>query len=176
MANSMKILVVILAAGLVLVAGTYFIANAFFSSNWGSRPIRTFPIPFFSTSFASNGERIFFTGTSETGPPITSQMPGMHRMRQSNMSCASCHGADGRGGTVRMMMNTFYAPDIRYSTLTGAGHDDDHDHPAYSDEDLIRAITLGVNPAGDPLDWAMPRWSLSDEQLQDLLDFLKTLE
>jgi hypothetical protein len=73
------------------------------------------------------------------------KMPGMYRMRQSSMSCASCHGADGRGGTVRMMMNTFYALDIRYSTLTEAGHYDDHDHPAYSNIDLIRAITLGVN-------------------------------
>ncbi|MBE0410410.1 MAG: cytochrome c [Anaerolineales bacterium] len=161
---------------MLLVAGTYLIASAFFSPTWGARPMHGFTLPFLSRSFESNGERIYFTGTSDSGPPITSQMLGMHSMRQSSMSCASCHGSDGRGGTVRMMMATFNAPDIRYSILTEGDHDDDHGHPAYTDEDIIRAITLGVNPAGEPLDWAMPRWSMSDEQLQDLLEFLKTLD
>jgi cytochrome c oxidase subunit II len=176
MAKSFKIITVLLVAGLLLVAGTYLIASAFFSPTWGARPMHGFTLPFFSRSFESNGERIYFTGSSRIGPPITSQMPGMHRMRQSSMSCATCHGPDGRGGTVRMMMTTINAPDIRYHTLTEGDHDDDHGHPAYTDEDIIRAITLGVNPDGEALEWAMPRWSMSDEQLQDLLDFLKTLE
>jgi len=176
MAKSFKIITVLLAAGLLLVAGTYWIASAFFSPWWETRPVQRFTLPFLPRSFESNGERIYFTGTSDSGPPITSQTPGTHRMRQSNMSCASCHGSDGQGGTVRIMMTTINAPDIRYSTLTEGDHDDDHGHPTYTDEAIIQAITRGVNPAGEALERAMPRWSMSDEQLQDLLDFLKTLD
>ncbi|MFQ5855557.1 MAG: hypothetical protein ACE5LU_07950 [Anaerolineae bacterium] len=46
------------------------------------------------------------------------------RMRRPGMvTCATCHGTDGRGGKVAMMMGTFEAPDIRYSTLTEGEHD-----------------------------------------------------
>jgi hypothetical protein len=133
----------------------------------------------FSENFETNGEQIYFTGTSRAGPPITATMPGMHRMGPSSMACVNCHGEDGRGGRVTMMMTTVEAPDIRYSSLTGGEHDDEHseeEHPPYADETIKQAITEGLDPAGEPLSWVMPRWDMSDEQLNDLLDFLKTLD
>jgi hypothetical protein len=39
-----------------------------------------------------------------------------------------------------------------------------------------QAITEGINPAGEPLDEEMPRWSMSQDDLDDLIDFLKTLK
>lgn len=41
---------------------------------------------------------------------------------------------------------------------------------------IKRAITEGLNPAGEPLDRTMPRWQMSEEDLDDLLEFLKTLD
>jgi cytochrome c oxidase subunit II len=171
------VLGILLLGAITLVVGTFAIAGWFFPAssmmNWGFGRSARFPF----RSSASNGERIFFTGNSETGPSITSQMQGMHRMSSGSMACADCHGPDGRGGTVRMMMSSFEAPDIRYHTLTGAEHDDDHAaHPPYTDEDIKRAITEGVDPSGEPLEWLMPRWEMTEEQLNDLIDFLKTLE
>jgi len=32
-----------------------------------------------------------------------------------------------------------------------------------------------VNPAGDPLDPAMPRWRMSDRDIQDLIEFLESV-
>jgi mono/diheme cytochrome c family protein len=76
-----------------------------------------------------------------------------------------------------MMMGSFDAPDIRYSTLTGEEHGDEHEeHPPYTDETLKQAITQGLDPAGEPLDWVMPRWTMTDEQLDELLDYLKALD
>lgn len=177
--NTRRLLVfgILLVAVFVLIVGTVWIAWFFFSPSLGMGPMRgPFIRPFFR-GFESNGERIYFTGASETGPPITAEIPGMHRMRPSMQSCADCHGADGRGGTVRMMMSTFAAPDIRYRTLTGEDHAEAHaDHPPYTDEDIKLAITAGVDPAGEPLAWMMPRWEMSAEQLEDLLSYLKTLE
>jgi mono/diheme cytochrome c family protein len=78
-----------------------------------------------------------------------------------------------------MMMTTTEAPDIRYTVLTKGEHDEAHGegpHQPYSDETIKRAITQGVDPAGNPLSWVMPRWDMTDEQFNDLLDFIKTLE
>jgi len=40
---------------------------------------------------------------------------------------------------------------------------------------IKRAITKGIDPAGEPLDWTMPRWQFGDEDVADLLAYLKTL-
>jgi hypothetical protein len=131
-ANSRRWLVagIVLLTAVFLVAGTFLIAGWFFSGwtrlGWGMGSDGRLPF----RSYASNGERIYFTGESETGPQITFQMQGMHRMQAGRMACAGCHGSDGRGGTVRMMMSSFDAPDIRYSTLIEGEHEDAHgEHP-----------------------------------------------
>jgi cytochrome c oxidase subunit II len=168
---------VLLIAGVAFIAGTVWIVWTFFSPFWGPGPMHGPFTPRIPRDFQTNGERIYFTGTSQTGPPITAQMPGMHRMPETMMSCASCHGTDGRGGRVRMMMTTLTAPDIRYHTLTEEDHGDEHaGHPPYTDETIKLAITQGIDPAGQPLDWVMPRWSMNEEQLNDLVDYLKTLD
>jgi len=169
---------ILLLAALLLVAGTVLIAALFFRPVFGFGPGRPGSLPpLLGEAFASNGEQIYLTGTSQSGPPITAEMQGMHRMGAGRLACASCHGEDGRGGTVQMMMDWAEAPDIRYSTLTGGEHGDEHaEHPPYTDETIKRAITQGLDPAGDPLDWVMPRWNMSNEQLDDLLDYLKTLD
>lgn len=130
--------------------------------------------------YSSNGEQIYFTATSQRGTPITSDLR-MGMMGNGAWTCATCHGADGRGGTVRMMMRFFETPDIRYQTLTSGEHgeegeEEEHGHEPYTDEDIKRAITEGIEPDGKPLDWPMPRWTMSDEDLDDLLGFLKTLD
>jgi cytochrome c oxidase subunit II len=151
----------------------------------------------FGQEFASNGEQIYFTATSQRGTPITfdmhdgrmmGRMPMMRggMMGGGIMSCADCHGSDGSGGRVRMMMTTYTAPDIRWASLTAVDHghevteddhsDDEMDHPPYTEETLKRAIIQGIDPAGEPLAWPMPRWNMIDEDLNDLIDFLKMLE
>ncbi len=127
------------------------------------------------SQFRSNGEQIYFTATSQRGSLITADM-GMGPMGGGMMACVSCHGPDGRGGRVRMMMGSFVAPDIRYKTLTTAEHTEGEAHPPYTDETIKRAITQGIDPAGEPLDWPMPRWSMTEADLEDLLAFLKTLD
>jgi cytochrome c oxidase subunit II len=130
------------------------------------------------TTFSSNGERIYYTAASDSGEPIAFTM-GMMEMTSPLMSCVNCHGEDGRGGIVQMMgmMGGFEAPDIRYKALTAEEHGDEgEDHPPYTDELLRRAITKGINPAGESLEPPMPQWSMSEGDLNDLIDYLKTLE
>jgi mono/diheme cytochrome c family protein len=54
-----------------------------------------------SRNFDSNGERIYFTGRSRSGPAITFGGGNMH-LRMMGGGCATCHGDDREGG-IRMM-------------------------------------------------------------------------
>ena len=139
--------------------------------------------------YASNGERIYFTGTSAKGrvsysggdfggmtlAPARSAGVGGGRL-----ACADCHGPDGRGGRHTMHMTVMDAPDIRWSALTEEDHDgdggDEMEHPPYDEETIKRAVTQGLDPGGDPLDPAMPRWRMSEQDLGDLIAYLKTLD
>jgi hypothetical protein len=45
----------------------------------------------------------------------------------------------------------------------------------YTDALVKRAITQGIDEDGKPLDWTMPRWQMSEADLNALLDYLKKL-
>ncbi|HSB71774.1 MAG TPA: c-type cytochrome [Candidatus Methylomirabilis sp.] len=127
-------------------------------------------------SFASNGERIYYTGISAGTGPIPT-VGGPMWIAHGGAGCVACHGVHGQGG-IPVMMGSAIPEDIRYAVLTGKQHaegDEKMDHPPYTDPLIKRAITQGVDPAGMPLDWTMPRWQMSDADFSDLLAYLKTL-
>lgn len=122
-------------------------------------------------AFGSNGERIYFTATSERGTAITytggpvsngwMMMGGGGRL-----ACASCHGPDGRGGLHSMgMMQVMDAKDIRWSALEGE----------FDPEKFRLAVVEGIDPDGTQMKTDMPRWNISSNDLADLIDYLKTL-
>jgi hypothetical protein len=55
-------------------------------------------------AFRSNGERIYFAGTSESGTAITytggPASNGWMMGGGGSLACASCHGTDGRGENI----------------------------------------------------------------------------
>jgi len=76
------------------------------------------------------------------------------------------------------MMVTKLASDIRYSVLT---EKEPHAYgleqvlPRYTDGLIDQAVTQGINPARKSLDWTMLRWEMTEEDLNDLIAYLKTL-
>ncbi len=58
------------------------------------------------------------------------------------------------------------------SPLTGDHESDGHSHTVYDKPSLKRAIIEGVNPAGENLNDLMPRWQMSDKDVNDLVQFL----
>lgn len=113
-------------------------------------------------NFESNGERIYFTGINDKGEriPFTG---GPQWLVMHGGSCVNCHGRDGRGGIMPMMCSK-EAPDIRYSSLA----------EEMSEEEIKIAITKGEHE-GETLDWCMPRWQMSDKDLNDVIAYLKEL-
>jgi len=134
-------------------------------------------------SYPTNGENIYFTATNDRGERIPySGGPafGGGMMMSASLSCASCHGDDGRGGVHTMHMQVMDAPDIRYITLSSEEDEhseDEHadEHGAYDLDAFRQAVVYGQHPNGDPLDRDMPRWRMSDQDLADLFELLKTL-
>ncbi|PKN87111.1 MAG: cytochrome C oxidase subunit II [Chloroflexi bacterium HGW-Chloroflexi-8] len=120
-------------------------------------------------AFGSNGERIYFTSTSERGSKITydeGPTSNAWMMSSGQLACASCHGPDGSGGEHGMgQMQVMTAPDIRWSAIG-----EEFDAKLFN-----LAVTKGEDPDGSQLSTDMPRWQISDEDLTDLLDYIKTL-
>jgi len=129
-------------------------------------------------AFRSNGERIYFTATSERGGSITytggPDLGGM--MMGGRLTCASCHGPTAQGGQHIMHMQVMDAPDIRGSALAGEEHEEEGEHGGGYDLGTFRmAVVEGKHPNGESLSTDMPRWNMSDEDLSDLLDYLMSL-
>ena len=87
--------------------------------------------------------------------------------RNGSLTCASCHGADGRGGVHTMMgMQTMKSPDIRWSVLKSE----------FDAEKFRLALTKGQDPHGNKqLNRDMPRWNIGNDDLADLITYLKIL-
>ncbi len=77
-------------------------------------------------------------------------------------------------GVHQMHMTTMDAPDIRYSALNTMP-EMQHSSTPYSLANFKSAVEDGKHPDGEELNSDMPRWSMSNADLQDLLAFLKTL-
>ncbi len=121
-----------------------------------------------ASAFATAGERIYQTGLDANGNPIPRSAPPISEgvLMMGGGGCASCHGSNGQGGTVSMMMGYIEAPAITYTTLTGEG---------YTDSTIERAIRDGINEENKSLDSAMPRWHMTSAELRDTLAYLKEL-
>jgi cytochrome c553 len=119
--------------------------------------------------FRSNGERIYFTATSDRGTEISytgGPASGRWMMMGGRLACVSCHGPTGEGGQHSMgMMQVMDAKDIRWSVL----------QDEFDAEKFRLAVVEGQDPDGTQLKSDMPRWNISDDDLADLIAFLKTL-
>jgi hypothetical protein len=120
-------------------------------------------------AFRSNGERIYFTATSDRGTSITyTNGPASSgwMMMGGQLACVSCHRPNGQGGKHSMgMMQVMDAKDIRWSVLQGE----------FDAEKFRLAVVNGQDPDGTQLNTDMPRWNIGNDDLADLIAFLKTL-
>lgn len=123
--------------------------------------------------FKSNGERIYFTGFSTSGEPVTYSGGNMH-LQMMGGGCATCHGASRRGAR---MMPQFWlvAPPLTRDALFAEhkGEQEHGVHDSYDLETLQRAIARGMTPSGELLDPTMPRWSMGEADWRDLLTYLR---
>ncbi|TMH77349.1 MAG: cytochrome c [Betaproteobacteria bacterium] len=128
------------------------------------------------TPAESRGKIIYTTGQSPSGRPLLYRLlsAGTNVFPAKGVSCANCHGLDGKGAR----KGDAVAPDITYGALSQpstASASSIRQRAPYTDALLARAITQGLDSSGEQLSPLMPRWVLSEPELQDLLKYLKRL-
>ncbi len=125
------------------------------------------------TDAETRGKEIYVKGIGPAGRDIMASLNGVE-VRAAVLTCASCHGADGSG---RAEGGVTPSP-IQWETLTkpyGVREPNGRKHPPYTDALLTRAITMGLDPAGNRLDGAMPRYQFTQEEMADLSSYIKRL-
>ncbi|ADI73972.1 conserved hypothetical protein [Methanohalobium evestigatum Z-7303] len=165
------ILAIVVAGSIPLLIYQLYPPNIDENSYGPTGPGRSYQDQNLKTSFESNGETIYYTGFNKSGDKIQISS-GPHWVYVHGGSCVDCHGADGKGNRP-IRMNYKIPPDITYSALTSDEHDE---HPVYTDETIKRAIRKGIDPSGNLLDSTMPRWHMSDKDVDDVVEYLKKLD
>lgn len=121
------------------------------------------------------GRELFEHGRGRDGRAVIGRVAaGTVPMQGAAVACANCHGARGGGGAEAWIA----APDIRWFALSkpyGARRAGGEARPPYDRESLERALRAGVAPDGVPLDPAMPRFDLADDEIDALLAHLARL-
>ena len=127
------------------------------------------------TAHEQAGKRLYREGVSSSDAQLLARVGASDmRVPASVLPCASCHGNDGRGraeGGVR-------PPSLDWQRLAqgqGARQSNGRSYPAYTDNSLARAIQHGLDPAGNRLDPAMPRFELTLADQRNLTAYLKRL-
>lgn len=121
------------------------------------------------------GKQIYVQGTSASGKEILAYLgESSLEVPASTMSCANCHGLDGRG----IPEGGIIPSNLTWEALTkpyGVTHASGRKHPPYTERGLELAITRGVDPAGNKLPVVMPRYQMAGADLADLIAYLKRL-
>ena len=120
------------------------------------------------------GKAFYLRGESASGQEITALM-GEIDVPASTLTCAGCHGARGEGKTEGGVT----AGPLTWSFLTKPyGHTDEggRKHQAFSETSFVRMLTAGLDPAGNKLAVAMPSYRMSQEDMANLIAYLKRIE
>ncbi len=120
------------------------------------------------------GKAFYLRGESASGQEITALM-GEIDVPAATLTCAGCHGLKARGITEGGVT----AGPLTWSHLTKPyGHTDEggRKHPAFSETSFVRMLTAGLDPAGNKLAVAMPTYRMSQEDMANLIAYLKRIE
>lgn len=121
------------------------------------------------------GRRIYLEGVSPSGAEIIAVMSDASvEVPASAVPCAGCHGRDGKGRPEGGVSPS----DLTWAALTrpyGATHASGRKHPAYDEKTLKRSIAMGIDPAGNQLHVAMPRFRMNQADMADLVAYMKQL-
>jgi ABC-type branched-subunit amino acid transport system substrate-binding protein/cytochrome c553 len=118
------------------------------------------------------GKKIYTKGIGSSEEKVMANMSGVD-VPATVLPCANCHNADGTGTPEGGVVPS----NITWSELTKSygGKRNGKKHPAYTEQSLRKAITMGIDPGGNKLHAAMPKYNMSRTDLDNLVAYIKTL-
>ena len=120
------------------------------------------------------GKAFYLRGETASGKEITALMNDID-VPASTLTCAGCHGLRGEGKTEGGVT----AGNLTWSELTktyGHTHEGNRKHAAFTETSFARTMTAGVDPAGNKLGVAMPTYRMTQQDMADLIAYLKRIE
>ncbi len=127
------------------------------------------------TTQQKRGRQLYKKAISPSGNEIKAFLPEIKmETSASTMPCVDCHYHDGQGYDD----DEVNATDITWENLTRPSptkQPKGRQHPAYTESTLARAIRQGIDPAGNRLNSAMPRFRFSNDDITDLIAYLKII-
>jgi len=124
------------------------------------------------------GEKMYMEGVLPSGELMTATVQGDITLTGEQVVCGACHRRSGMGSSEGQDIVPSTTGDILYQPLslpTSRPPLPPARRPAYSDETLKRALRDGIGADGEPFSPLMPRYPLTDAELEHLVAFLKTL-
>lgn len=122
-----------------------------------------------------SGKRIYITGEEILNEEIIALLGDASiPVAASILPCINCHGHNGEGkseGGIEPSNITWRALIKPY----GIKHSSGREHPPYTPGSIIRAITQGIDPAGNVLSKTMPRYQFSEQQSKHVIAYLRRL-
>lgn len=155
----------LVVCALACVAACAAVAQVGAQDASGARPLN---------SQERRGRAIYLRGESPSGREILAAV-GELDVPSSTVTCAGCHGARGEGKTEGGVT----AGNLTWANLLkpyGHTHPTGRRHGPFTESAFIRAVTGGVDPSGNVLLTAMPRYRMSAEDMADLIAYLKRIE
>jgi ABC-type branched-subunit amino acid transport system substrate-binding protein len=123
------------------------------------------------TDAEARGKLIYTKGESESNRVIWAASSASEAPSSASiLPCIQCHGENARGiGVV--------SPAINWAVLIDPdGHEHlKRAHGPYDEASLVRTIRNGVDPAGNDFEVTMPRYTMADEDMADLVAYLKVI-
>jgi ABC-type branched-subunit amino acid transport system substrate-binding protein len=126
----------------------------------------------------SSGEQIYKEGLLASGKFIPATIHGDIKVTGDQVICTSCHRKSGMGTTEGQQVVPAIAGDMLFNPLrlpTDKPPLPPALRPAYTRESLKLALTMGIDANGKELDPFMPRYEISEKDLDSLILYLKTL-
>ena len=126
------------------------------------------------TAAERRGKEIYLRGTSSSGKEIKA-MVGDLDVPATTLTCAGCHGLRGEGKTEGGVT----AGNLTWSNLVksyGHSHPSGRKHGPFDEKLFTRSLVQGLDPAGNEMAVAMPRFEMAPEDVADLIAYLKRIE
>ena len=133
------------------------------------------------------GERMYREGLLPSGEPMQAVVSNDITIAGTAFTCVSCHLRSGvgsqEGGVVTLPTNDTKLAQPRYWKFPNLSPEERKElrlhypaaRPAYTDETLAHVLRTGQDPGGRDLQNIMPRYDLSDRDMDILTHYLRSL-
>lgn len=115
------------------------------------------------------GRALYMKGLRADGSPLTAIVSGDVEILGTQFSCESCHGISGMGSKEASVIVPIIAGSKLFAPAAQPAR------PAYDLKSLAKVLRDGVTPTGRKLERLMPRFRLTDNEVQAMAAYLRTL-